>query len=731
MSEINFDQIYEGAIEPGKEPVKLFRRAYKGAITAVSYAEILLTKAIQTYGKEKEVGYPDTAYFIPVIRCMSGETVTKLGDLVPILNRMRDQITEALTFEQYRLNGESTWYAADIIEVLKYIDFDRDNPPYEKPWTGFLGDPVVRSYGIKMVDWTIPGEAVIVGRAKDSKAAKKLVDDLMGKGMMLFLCDEIIEQLMEENAKMGIDYIAFPLGNFTQVVHAANYALRAGMMFGGIQPGLRDAQRDYQRRRVLAFIMYLGEHDFVKDAACAGAIWTGFPVITDQVLAEDEQIKDWFISEPDYDKIVQVALETRGIKLTNIEIDIPINHGPAFEGETVRKGDMFVEFGGGRTPAFELVEMAGDDIEDGKINLIGPDLDTLLPDGGRLPLGVHIKVFGRKMQTDFEPVLERRVHYFTNYGEGLWHVAQRDLCWLRFTKETVAKGFRMEHLGKLLYAKFKAEFPAIVDRVEIDIITDEAEVVKRREYAREKYTARDARLRELTDEGVDEFYSCTLCQSFAPTHVCVVAPERVGLCGAVSWLDAKAAYEINPLGANVPIPKGECIDEEKGEWKAFNEFIFNNSQRTTESVKFYTLMDNPMTSCGCFEVIMALVPEANGVMVVNREHPGMTPCGMTFSTLAGTIGGGAQMPGFMGIGKAYFGSRKFIKADGGLGRLVWMPKALKESLRTILEERAEEDGLGRDFVDKIADETVGTSGDEILAYLEEKGHPALTMDSIL
>ena len=731
--ELNFEQIYadaEKAME-GKEPVKVFRRGYKGAITAVSYAEILLTQAIRKYGKNKEVGYPNTAYFIPVIRCMSGEEIRTLGDMVPVLNRMRNQITEELTFEQYRLNGQATWYAADIVEAIQYIGYDDNNKRFPDPWTGFIGDPVVRQYGIKMVDWTIPGEAVILGRAKDSKLAAKIVADLMGKGMIIFLCDEIIEQLLEENVKLGLDYIAFPLGNFTQVVHAANYALRAGMMFGGIKPGLANSQRDYQRRRIRCFVLYLGEHDFVKDAACAGAVYTGFNVITDQPLAEDEQIPEWFISEPDYDRIVQVALEVRGIKLTNFEIDIPINHGPAFEGETVRKGDMFVEFGGGRTPGFELVEMVGDDIEDGKITLIGPDIDSLPPEGGRLPLGVHVKVYGRKMQSDFEPVLERRIHYFINYGEGLWHVAQRDITWLRFSKDAIGKAFKMEHLDSLLYAKFKVEFPAIVDRIEIELITDEAEVIKRREYAREKYNARDARLRELTDEGVEEFYSCTLCQSFAPTHVCVVAPERVGLCGAVSWLDAKAAYEINPLGANLPIPKGECIDEVKGEWKSFNDFIYQNSHRTTEKVKLYTLMEDPMTSCGCFEVIMTMVPEANGVMVVNREHSGMTPCGMNFSTLAGSCGGGAQMPGFMGIGKAYFGSRKFIKADGGLARLVWMPKALKDSLRTILEERAEEDGLGKDFVDKIADETVGVSGDEILPHLEENGHPALTMDPMM
>ncbi|MCL6549072.1 MAG: hypothetical protein K6T30_09215, partial [Alicyclobacillus sp.] len=344
MSEqINFDQIYEGCIEPGKEPKKLFKSMYEGTITAMSYAEILLTQAIRDYGPDHPVGYPDTAYNLPIIRCMSGEKVTKLGELPPILNRMRAQVKEEKTFENMILWGESTWYAAEIIEAVRYLKHTPENPLHVAPWTGFIGDPVVRQYGTKMVDWTIPGEAVIVGRARTSKDAKKIVDSLMAKGLMLFLCDEIIEQLLEENVKLGVDYIAYPLGNFTQVVHAANYALRAGMMFGGIPAGDREAQRDYQRRRVLAFILYLGERDMVKDAACAGAIWTGFPVITDQPLAEDEQIKDWFISEPDYDKIVQTCLEVRGIKITALEIDAPITIGPAFEGESIRKKDMFCE----------------------------------------------------------------------------------------------------------------------------------------------------------------------------------------------------------------------------------------------------------------------------------------------------------------------------------------------------------------------------------------------------
>ena len=518
---LNFDQIYEGSIQEGKEPKKLFRQCYDGAVIATSYAEILLTQAIKKYGADHAIQYPDTAYYLPVIRSLSGEGVTTLGELPAILNRKRDQIKEELNFKNARLCGESAVFAAEIIEALRYVDGPN---VHVEPWTGFIGDPVVRKYGIKMVDWTIPGEAVIIGRAKSPELAKRLIAELMGKGMMLFLSDEIIEQLLEVDVKLGLDYIAYPLGNFTQVVHAANYALRAGVMFGNVTPGNTEAQRDYQRRRVLAFVLHLGERDEVKTAAEMGCIYLGFPVVTDQVLAEDETIPDWYISEPDYDKIVKMAMEIRGIKLTNIDIDIPINHGPAFEGETIRKADTYIEMGGSKTEAFELVKMVGaDEIEDGKVTVIGPDMDTL-KDGDKVPFGLVIDIYGRKMQEDFEGVLERRIHYFVNYGEGLWHVAQRDLCWLRVSKEAASKGFMFRHYGDLLIAKFKAEFPAIVDRVSVTIYTEPEKVTEMHKVAREVYTRRDARLREMTDDKVETFYSCLLCQSFAPNHVCIVTP---------------------------------------------------------------------------------------------------------------------------------------------------------------------------------------------------------------
>jgi acetyl-CoA synthase len=722
------EQIYENAItDPAAQGTRIFRRAYDGTIIALSYAEILLNQAIKTYGAKQEIAYPDTAYYLPVITCLSGEAVTTLGELVPILNRMRNQLHSERNFSNARLWGEAVLYAAEIIEVLHYLE---DDEPKVEPWTGFLGDPVLRKHGIKMVDWTIPGVAVIMGRAVDSQAAKKIVDNLMGKGFMIFLCDEIIEQLLEEKVKIGLDYIAFPLGNFTQIIHAVNYAFRAGLAFGGIPAGFREEHRDYQRRRVRAFVLSLGELDDVKLAACMGAIFMGFPVLTDQQLGEDMTIPDWYISEPDYDKIVPLALEVRGIKLTDIDIPIPVNFGPAFEGETIRKGDTYVEFGGGKTTGFEVVRMVGAEaVEDGKVTIIGPEIDTV-PEGARLPLGIMIDIYGRKMQQDFEGVLERRIHYFANYGEGVWHVAQRDYMWVRISKDARAKGFLLKHLGELLLAKFKQEFPAIVDRVQVTIYTNQAEVEKNIGAARERYRARDDRIKTLTDESVEDFYSCLLCQSFAPNHVCIVTPERVGLCGAVSWLDAKAAYEITPTGPNQPIPKGPALDEIRGMWQSCNDYLRTASNNTLEEVNLYTLMDKPMTSCGCFEAIMAIVPEVNGLMITTREHSGITPSGMTFSTLAGTCGGGLQTPGFMGIGRSYIVSKKFIPADRGIARIIWMPKELKDFLHDDFVQRSVQEGLGEDFIDKIADETVGTTIEEIIPFLEENGHPCFELEPL-
>jgi acetyl-CoA synthase len=410
-------------------------------------------------------------------------------------------------------------------------------------------------------------------------------------------------------------------------------------------------------------------------------------------------------------------------------VPIPVAFGSAFEGERVRRDNLRMEFGGKRARAFEFLRMKpADEVEDGKVTLAGPDLDTAEV-GSAMSLGIIVDVSGRKMQTDFESIIERQFHYFVNMAEGIQHNGQRDITWIRLSNTAFDKGFRLEHFGKLLHARIHDVFGNIVDKVAVTLVTDESKIDDLLEQARVAYRERNERIAALTDESVDTFYSCLLCQSFAPTHVCVVNPERVGLCGAYNWLDCKASYEINPTGPNQPVPKGVIIDPVRGEFSGPNEFISQHSNQSVERVTFYSIMEAPLTSCGCFECIMVLVPEANGFMIVSREDPSMNPSGMTFSTLAGTAGGGNQTPGMMGMGKFYLTSKKFIPADGGMQRVVWMSSFLKETMRDDLEQVCERDGCPG-LMDKIADETMATTVEELLPFLEEKGHPALTMDPL-
>nr|HPM42602.1 acetyl-CoA decarbonylase/synthase complex subunit alpha/beta [Candidatus Omnitrophota bacterium] len=602
-------------------------------------------------------------------------------------------------------------------------------------------DTLLRSLGIQLVDGRISGIAVLLGKAPDSSTAVSMVRDLQKRNILTLVGGgvdnvSIIDQLEQGGLRMGLESYVVPFGRDTiSVTYVLNFAIRAALTFGGIKAGNTKACVDYVRERVPAFVLLLGGVDEEKAATGGGALAAGVPIITDLdlpeiivpgVCAHDECL----VKEPDHKKIVQKAIESRGIKIKLTQVPIPVPFSAAFEGERVRKTDTHVQFGGKYSTSFEYLKMRNmDEVEDGRVEVIGPEIDNMA-EGSSSPLGLFIEVAGRKMNHDYEPILERQVHKFLNYAMGIFHMGQRDMNWIRISKDAKKAGFKIKHMGDILVAKLHDEFGAIVDKVQVTIYTNETDVNKLLPEARLAYEGRDARIAGMTDESVDTFYSCTLCQSFAPNHVCVVSPERLGLCGAYSWLDAKAAHEITPTGGNQPIKKGSCIDDVRGMWDGVNKFVYDSSRHQTQEMAVYSIMESPMTSCGCFECIVAIVPEANGVMIVNREYTGDTPVGMKFTTLATTVGGGLQTPGFLGVGRLYIVSKKFISAEGGLKRVVWMPKELKEALSDKLKRRCEEIG-DPDLINKIADETIATDAAGLLEFLQKVDHPALLMDSLM
>ncbi|NLK25980.1 MAG: CO dehydrogenase/CO-methylating acetyl-CoA synthase complex subunit beta [Euryarchaeota archaeon] len=704
---------------------QVFEMGIRGAKAALDLAKQTLSTMTAKYDMDCAVEYPETAYELPAVYAWDGREIHQLSDLQPLLEDYSSRLQTEPTVENALLAGEVTMIAAEVIEALKYVE---DPHPYEGTgYTGFIPDKVLRELGVALVDDTIPGAAVLVGKASDSKQLVKIVRDLQSKGLLIFASYEIIDQLRDEGVNMGLSLMLYPIGKETQVVHALNFAIRGALSFGGVQRGDRETLRAYLAKRPKTFVLQFGPLDDIMTGAGLAAILNCAPLLTDQAV---EEIPDLLISVSP-ENMVQAALEVRDIRIKLAPVDIPVAYGPAFEGETIRRPDTYVEAGGAaKTPAFELLRLRQEDqVEDGKIVLIGKDADEM-PEGSATALAILVDVYGKKMQEDFEGVLERRIHQFVNYAEGGWHTGQRNILWVRLSKNSVRAGLRFKHFGDILITKLKEEFGNIVSRVQVTIITDEEEVRRRLPEALEIYGKRDARLAGLTDENVDTFYSCSLCESFAPDHICVITPERMGLCGALNWLDAKASQEIAPTGPNQPIVKGECIDPDKGQWKGVNDFVYEASHHKISRFNAYSLMEDPMTSCGCFEVIVGMTADVQAIIVVNREHLGMTPIGMKFSTLAGSVGGGKQTPGFIGAGRKYITSRKFITADGGFLRIAWMPKELKEAMREALEARARE--LGEpDFLDKIADETITTDAEGLTEWMAKVGHPALQMPPLL
>jgi acetyl-CoA synthase len=757
-------------------------RAIRGANALVNEAEVMLHKALREKGPETPVAFPNTAYHLPLIFGMTGVAVQKLGDLPPVLKHARELLHPVPAPHHWTPylgetldSGMATLLAAEAIEAVRFVyDLQPEPMPgfhlaggtsFTSPdmganggngvgADGHLNGPIddiqLRSWGIQLVDGRMPGFAAIVGCAKSNEVAVKLVRELQRRNILTFLSGNvngrsIIHQLMEEGVELGYDTYTVPFGTDTlSAIYALGFATRSALTFGGLKAGQARDILLYNRERVFAFVLALGEVDDLKYAAAAGAINFGFPVIADTIIPEIlptgvtryEHVVSLPWNEIDgkddlerAERLVEKCIEVRGVKVKVANVPVPVPYGSAFEGEVVRKADMRVEFGGKYSRAFEYLRMVGmDEVVDGKIDVVGPKFADL-PAQGHMDMGIVVDVAGRQMQKDFEPVLERQIHYFINGASGIQHIGQRDIAWIRISTAAADKGFDLEHFGKILHARFKTDFGAIVDKVQVTIYTDPGQFHAWLDAAREAYDYRNKRLADLTDDKVEEFYSCTLCQSFAPNHVCVISPERLGLCGAYNWLDCKASFSINPTGPNQPIKLFRSLDTKKGYWTGTNDYAKIGSHGVVNEVAMYSIMENPMTACGCFECIVMLIPEANGVMVVSREDTSMTPAGMTFSTLAGIAGGGLQTPGVMGVGKYYLISPKFIYADGGFKRVVWMSSFLKESMADEFKAAAIREG-DPDLIDKIADERAVSTVDELLAWMEEHNHPALMMDPI-
>lgn len=394
-------------------------------------------------------------------------------------------------------------------------------------------------------------------------------------------------------------------------------------------------------------------------------------------------------------------------------------------GLRVRKHDMYCELGGPRHrySSFFFIDVVedGDRIEDGRVEVIGPEIKEI--EGQSLPFGFWIRYYGKDLTEDYLDLLTRWTYFALEEGEGWMLLNTRDTIWLRLHKKTAYK-HDFKHLGQAMINLCKIQFP-LVEKADAKILiaTDELGGSKLTKAIIDKvctpYWERvDEKASEFSDEDVDTFYGCTICQTFAPSHVCVVAPDRPPYCGIITWLGAKVMCDLDPYGYIFEMPLGECIDTLGGEYTGVNEKIHEKSNRSYKRVVMYSSITYPQTNCGCFETIIFYIPEVDGLGLVDRRYGGDTPLGMTFSKLAGRISGGLQNHGYCGISFRTPRSRKFIRADGGWQRIVWIPEEYKHTLAEFIPA---------EMHNKIATEKDCTDAEELKQFLKRVNHPVVAL----
>jgi acetyl-CoA synthase len=707
-------------------------KARHGAQRLVDTAHRMLQQALAERRPGGSLSFQNTVYYLPITLAAMAKPVERISELQAVLQKAGQEL------EPDADKGLAALLAAEVIEALRTPD-GRFSAP--------ISDAEVRSWGVQLADGRMPGVALILGHARNDVAAAKLIEGLRRHNILCLLgasveAGDLSHQLIQEQIESGSARYIVPLGKEpTSAVHGLGLMVRCAMKLGGHKPGTWPEILHYCKRRTPGFVLTLSELDEPEYALACAARDLDFPLVlavetpdvteaagpAKQVYWAPFESLDGGDDAAKAASLVEKCLGIRGIKPRVYSVKLPIPYGPAFEDETVSDADLGIEFGGESCRAFELLQMAQpDQISDGKIEVVGPGL----PDGSQaahMDLGIVVRMAGARLRTDFEPYLERQIHDFIGYVGGVQHAGQQDSISIRISRAAAKKGFGLESLGQVIQARFREEFGTAIEKLEVMVITDPQ---CHREWlgeARTVYDQRRKRQAGLTDDQVDVFYVCTRCRAFAPNNVSIISPERVSPCGRCNWLDARAAYELNPAGVRRPIKIGKPIDLKKGIWEGTNQYASSATRGRMNEVALYSIMQNPMSACGDFECIVMLIPEANGVMVVSHEDTTLpTPAGITIATFA-SIAAGEQIPGVVGVGRGHLLSPKFIAAEGGFRRVVWMSSRLKRSMSQELQAVCEREGDPA-LMDKIADEHNATTVAALVRWLEGHNHPALRME---
>jgi acetyl-CoA synthase len=697
---------------------------YKGADSIYSLAAKGVEDAAEKHGGKQQASYSSTAFGLPVCYALSGEKATCVDSLRSLLEFEKGLITHRPALEDALRAGLSAIAGAEILESLKWIEEGGPNAP--KTRAGFLSDSAVRSLCVPLSTGNIPAIAALAGMAPSSADASRVVKEYQSKGILCFLSGKLGGQLAAEGVKMGMECrIAHAGSEISPLVHFFSVVLRIALIFGKVKPGDFDGCIKYAKEHVPAFMNSFGPIDEGTAPTIAAAVAMGFPAVVDSDLGESQiHTALEFVSE--LSALTERTLALRGVKGSGPKASLPVSFSASFEQESVRRSETQTEFSSEMGPVFELLLLRADKaVEDHSISVVGMDLDAESPPTS---LAILIEVSGKGMHRDYEEFLQKRVPAWIGRLEGVMHSGSSYSARMRVSKAAYDKGLRLKDIGEAIWAMARQEFGSLVEACQVTLITDAAkarEIMER--VAVPIKEAREARLAALTDEGADAFYLCTQCQALALGQLCVVTPERAGICGGVTWLSCKAACESSAPYC-LPVTPAPVVDEAAGRFEGVDKAVSDWTSGAVQKVSLYSLMQGQLPSIGCFETVAVPEPAAGGVVIVSRAYQGESPSGTSFAELAALADQSNEGSNVAGFSRDFIASKKFLKAEGGLRRIVWMPKELKNALGSRLNAAARDLYGIEGFTDMIADETSASEKAALAKFLAQQGHPAASMD---
>jgi len=481
----------------------------------------------------------------------------------------------------------------------------------------------------------------------------------------------------------------------------ARYALIYGMIEAGDAHEISHSIEEYAP----GVIFIVGDLSDVERTLVQGMLALGAPVVA---LNDDRGLAGHVNVVADVPAMIETAWKLPNIRARTVEKvspDVPVPVGRPLLKEQIREEDVEVKLEGSASSF--LVAKNSPGVLGDCVQLIGSMGDAA---GFSVLIELGNKAADPPITLWVEAILQRVI----NYAKGVKVRTEggRTVQFL-MTREARTAGFELEHLGHMIITELRNEFHAI-GPVRVTFILDEGEEERLRPEIDAFKEERSRQIKDASEDDLDSFYGCTRCRSFALAHACTVTPDRPAQCSK-PWYQLKAYAVLAPddiFNACQLVEKGECLDPVRGEYLGVNASTEERSEGRVKRVFLHSVFGHPHTACSCFQNVVYHIPEVDGLAIMNRGYEGEAPGGWTWTKLANLVAGKQYRQGAATIATAYLMSDKFLQADGGYYRVVWMTEALKKvALNSIPEE----------LRGSIATEKDATTLQDLKTFLAEKG----------